>query len=203
MIANLSVELLDVLNIGLPGLNVNREQILDGVKGDILQTINVDVLSLGNITDRSLNGVYLALATSPDPEQNAHIVAEAGPDEVTFVIDAEPVDVEDHGRIGDLLAHVEPMLPVVTHVVTNEGTHSHGVATNDADGTGSGCSGLRGHDGAYKCTVLPVEGLVNQGSGLSATATEDDGRHGNTLQAVKLGRNAGAVLGRGGEAGVG
>ena len=51
--------------------------------------------------------------------------------------------------------------------------------------------------------MLPVEGLVHQGSSLCATAAEYDSGYRNTLQAVKLGRNAGAVLRKSRETGVG
>ena len=202
-VTNKSVEFLDVLNVLKPGCLINGEKLLDGVKGNILKTFNVDVLSLGNVTDSGLNSVNLIFATSEDPVKNAEVVAEAGPDEVTFVIGTEPVNVEDLGSVGDNLAHLDPVLPVVAHVVANEGTHSHGVATNYADCTCSCSSGLGSHDGTNEGTVLPIEGLVNQGSGLCAASAEYDRGYGNTLEGVELGRNAGAVLCESGEAAVG
>ena len=38
-----------------------------------------------------------------------------------------PVHVADDRRIGDLLLHVQPVLPVVRHVVAAEGQHGHGI----------------------------------------------------------------------------
>ena len=45
-VANLNVELLDVLNILEPALSVNGEQFLDCVESNVLKTFNADVLSL-------------------------------------------------------------------------------------------------------------------------------------------------------------
>ena len=94
VIANLGIELLDVLNIGLPGGNVDRKKLGDGVPGDV-KTVNVDIGSVRNVTDSRLNGINLILATSKDPEEDTHIVTEAGPYEVTFIICTEPVNVEN------------------------------------------------------------------------------------------------------------
>ena len=51
--------------------------------------------------------------------------------------------------------------------------------------------------------LLPVAGLVDQRRGLGAAAAEDDGGDRHALGIVKLGADAGAVLGRSGEAAVG
>ena len=111
------------------------------------------------------------------------------------VIGAEPVDVEDfRGIVAELLAHVQPMLPVVAHVVAAEGPHGHGVTADHTHCAGGGCGGLGGHDGAYEYAVLPVTGLVDQRRSLGPAAAEDDGGDGHALGIVKLGRNAGAVL---------
>ena len=63
VVANLCVELLDVLNVSLPRIGVNGEEILDGVNGDTVKTFNVDVLRVRNVSDRCEVSVDLALAT--------------------------------------------------------------------------------------------------------------------------------------------
>ena len=54
----------------------------------------------------------------------------------------------------------------------------------------------------YEDTVLPVEGLINQRSGLGTSAAEDDSRDAERLSRCQIPGDAGAVLGRSGEAGV-
>ena len=62
---------------------------------------------------------------------------------------------------------------------------------------------LRAHDGAHEDPVLPVTGLIDQRSGLGPAAAKDDGGDGHSVGILKLRGDAGAVLRRGGEAGVG
>ena len=92
---------------------------------------------------------------------------------------------------------------VVAHVVAAEGQHRHRVTADHAYSAGSGRGGFRSHDGAYEHAVVPVAGLIHQRSGLCAAAAEDDCGDRHALRIVKLGADAGAVLGGSGEAAVG
>ena len=201
-LANLSVELSDCLAILKPERLVNGEKILNGINGDI-KTCDIDILSVGNIADRSFNSVNLALATVKYPHKNSHVIAKAGPDEVTLVIGSEPVNVENLGSVCDFLAHAKPMCPIVTHVIANEGTHCHRITANYAD-SACRCSGSLGsHDGTDEGTVLPAGGLIYEGSSLSAAAAEYDSGDRNTCGIGELIGDAGAVLCLSGKSGVG
>ena len=161
-------------------------------------------LGPGLVANGGLRRVGLTEAALQDPLQHPQVVAEAGPDEVPLVVGAEPVDVEDPGGlVPQLLTHVQPVLPVVGHVIAAEGEHGHGIPAHHAHRAGGGGGGLRCHDGAHKHAVGPVPGLVDQGGGLGPAAAEHDGGDGHALGVLKLGGDAGAVLGWGGEAGVG
>ena len=88
-------------------------------------------------------------------------------------------------------------------MVAAEGQHGHGVAAGLADLALGGGGLLGGHHGTDEHAVLPVAGLIDQGCGLGPAAAEDDGGDGHAVGVLKLRRDAGAVLCRCGEAGVG
>ena len=97
---------------------------------------------------------------------------------------AEPVDVVDlrHVLGAVLLAQVNPVLEVVTSVVTDEGQHSHRVAANHADGTISSRSGLRGQSDSAEHALLPALRLRNQRDGGLAATTQNDSAQRHTLR---------------------
>ncbi len=57
------------------------------------------------------------------------------------------------------------MLEVVSHVVSAERKHSHGIATDNADCAGCCCGGLGSHYRADEHAVVPILRLVYQRSG--------------------------------------
>ena len=69
-----------------------------------------------------------------NPFQHARIVPEARPQKLAVGAPAEPVHVENLRRVGNLSAHVQPVLEIVAHVVAAEGQHGHGIAPRHADG---------------------------------------------------------------------
>ena len=145
---------------------------------------------------------HLAEGAAQHPLDHAQVVAEARPEETALVVRAEPVDVGDDRRVCDELFHVQPVLPVVAHVIAAEGEHRHRVAAGLAD-LALGRGGLFGsHDAADKYAVGPVPALVNERRGLGTAAAEHDRGDGNALRVFKLARNARAVDRRRGEAGV-
>src|ERR1700676_482194 len=66
------------------------------------------------------------------------------------------------------------MPEIVTHMITAEWQHGHGIASNFSEGSGGSGSHLRPHRGANVNTCAPVERLVNQRHGGGAAAAEDD-----------------------------
>jgi len=109
------------------------------------------------------DGGFFALGAAADavydPLEDAHVFAEAGPEELAVFVLAEPVDVEDARGCGEIALHAEPVTEVVAHVVTAEGEHGHGVAADFAKGAAGGCGGFRAHGGADVDAAGPVEGL--------------------------------------------
>ena len=112
--------------------------------------------------------------------------------------------MENLGRlVAELFAHVNPVLPVIRHVVAAEGNHRHRVAADNTHSAGRGSGGFGSHRGAYKHAVVPVAGLIHQRSGLGTAAAEDNRADRHAGGGVEFCGNAGAVLGGSGEAGVG
>ncbi len=108
------------------------------------------------------DGVGLAAAAVENPLDDPQVLAVAGPEELALLVAAEPVDVEDLGRAVHPLAHGQPVLEVVAHVVAAEGQHGHRVAADLALLAELGGGPLRGHRGPDEDAVLPVERLVDQ-----------------------------------------
>ena len=127
-----------------------------------VQAGQVEAFGRGHVADRRLHGVGLAAAAVENPLDHAQVLAVARPEELAVLIGAEPVDVEDLGRVGHPPAHVQPVLEVVAHVVAAEGQHGHRVAADFAELAELGGRALRGHRRADEHAVLPVERLVDQ-----------------------------------------
>ena len=71
-------------------------------------------------------------------------------------VGSEPVHAEDPRRTRQRAADVEPVLPVVAHVVAAEGQHRHRVAPQHADLARRRGGRLRRQRGAEKRAVLPA-----------------------------------------------
>ena len=84
--------------------------------------------------------------------------------------------MENPRRLRHPLAHGQPVLEVVAHVVAAEGKHGHGVAADLAELAELGGSPLRGHRRRNEHAVLPIEGLVDQRGQRSPPAAKNDGR---------------------------
>ena len=189
----------------LPEVLINIKELVEDLRCNlVLNTLEVDVTLLGKVTDSSFFSVDSALAALDDPVENSHVIAEAGPHEVTFLVLLEPVNIEDlRSLVAELLAHFEPVCPVVTNIVADEGLHCHRIVTENADSTYSSSCCLGGNSRTDVSSVCPVEGLIYQRSGGSTSAAEDDSGNGNTVRIVELRRYAGAVNSRSCKSGVG
>ena len=157
----------------LPGFAVEVLQLVEILLGKV-HTLPVHIGEIGH----PANGRFLtrgaAVGTVDNPLKNAHIFAEAGPDEITLVIFAEPVDVEDSRSFGQLLAHIEPVAEVCTHVIAAERQHGHGITPNFANRTAGRRSGFGTHGGANVYAGRPVECLVDQGHGGGAASAKNE-----------------------------
>ncbi len=105
-----------------------------------------------------------------------------GQSHLAFRALAEPVHVEDpRGVLAESVAHRQPVLEVIGHVVAAEGLHGEGVAPEVAHGADIGRGRLRRGGGAHEHAVVPVIGLVDQGHDACAAAAEDEDVDRNAL----------------------
>src|SRR3954447_15114711 len=74
------------------------------------------------------------------------------------------------------------MAEVVTHVISAEGQHCHGIAAHFADRACGGRCRFRAHGGSYVNARTPVECLVNEGHGSGPSSSENNGADGNALR---------------------
>ena len=111
MIADHAIELADVLAVFLPGSNIDREQIFDGVDRDAVKTFNVDVLSLRNIADRRLNSADLVFAASRGSTSRTRMLSPK-PGQMKWPSSSvrNQLTLKIFGAIRNLLAHLEPVL---------------------------------------------------------------------------------------------
>src|SRR6202034_672920 len=110
------------------------------------------------------------------PRKDARVLAVAGPQKTPALILAEPVNVEDLwqlGRVG-LLADLQPVGEIVSHVVTAEGQHRERVEAQLADRAGGGGGLLRAHRRAEEHAVLPAERLGDKRHHGGASSAEED-----------------------------
>ncbi len=168
-----------------------------------VEALPVHVVEVRGPADGGLFALCAAADAVDDPLEDAHVFAVAGPEELAVWALAEPVDVEDAGRGGEVALHLEPVTEVVAHVVAAEGKHGHGVAADFADGAAGCCGGFRAHGGADVDAGGPVEGLVDERHGGGTAAAEDEGGDGDAVGVLPVGVDGGALGGGGGEAAVG
>src|SRR5699024_6673115 len=94
-----------------------------------------------------------------------------------------------------LVAHMNPVLQVVTSVVADEWQHGHWIVAQGADLSFSGSCGLAGcQQGTDHGAVLPVKGLGYQWNSACATAAEQNGVELHALPVIKF-RCSGWALG--------
>src|SRR6185437_8199870 len=98
----------------------------------------------------------------------------------------EPVHMENFRRLSDALAHLQPVLEIIGHVVPAERKHGHRIAAGYANSAGGGGRGLRSHGGADENSVLPVASLENKRSYFGAAPAEDECGDGHAVRIVKM-----------------
>ena len=183
---------------------MDREELVHLRSRDV-QPIEVELTLRGDAAHGRVDSLGLAFDTAHDPLEDARVVPEAGPDVVAVLVLAEPVDLVDlrqflrRGELTDL----EPVRPVVRHVVTAERQHGEGVAAQGADTSLGGSGLLRGHRRAHEDAVLPIEGLRDERHVGGAATAEEDRIDRHALRVLPVGGDGGALPRRGGEARVG
>src|SRR5690349_19538074 len=80
--------------------------------------------------DRSFASECTAPGAVHQPLKYPHNLTQTGPQEVAVLVFPEPVDMKDPRRLAQGPLHSDPVAEIVAHVITAEGQHSHGIATN-------------------------------------------------------------------------
>src|SRR5262245_57898185 len=113
-----------------PAVDVDLEELLALCRSES-RPLEIERAARGNHPDGRFHSVRLAPAAGDDPLQDAQVLAEAGPEELSVSAAQEPVHAEDARGLGELRAHFEPVPEVVAHVVAAERQHGEGVASQD------------------------------------------------------------------------
>ena len=167
------------------------------------QALEVHVLVARHVAKGAFRRADMTVDPFHDPLQNAHVLTVARPGELAVGILAEPVGAEDHRQLDvRLLAHVDPVSPIRSHVVAAEGQHGEGIAP-DAGHADGRRSGFRTHGGRHEHAVVPIVGLIDQREGLGQTAAEDESRNRYARRIFPGGIDGRTLRRGGGEAGVG
>src|SRR5690349_4774013 len=145
----------------------------------------------------------LALAALDDPLQYSHIFPESRPDELAGGIGAKPVYAEYARALGHRAAELEPMTEVVSHVVSDEWNHRHGIASDDPDLSGRCRRGFRTHGRGRVNSGIPVECLRYERNGIGPAAAEDERSYGHALRIFPVRIDRRALRRRNRKAGVG
>ncbi len=135
-------ELFVLEQFGVPVVTIDRHRLGEIGFAEIFEAFPRDVLMARHPTQRRLGCIRLALGSTHDPLEDAHVLAESWPDELAVVVLAEPVHTEDSWWIRDVASERKPVIEVVTHVVAGKGQHGEGISTNHTLGTEGRCRRL-------------------------------------------------------------
>src|SRR6185312_6258754 len=151
-------------NLVSPLAAIDGLQFVKGFAREV-ESLPVDIVVVGRPADGSLLAQSAAMDAVDDPLEDAHVLAEAGPEELALAVFAEPVDVKDAWSSGEIALHAQPVTEVVAHVVAAEGEHGHWIAADLAQGSSGGGGGLAAHGSPDVDPGGPIEGLVDEGDG--------------------------------------
>ena len=123
LVAKFLVELFDAVGFFCPLVVLDFQNGLERLAVEV-KTFDIDIFCLRDISDCCLNSIRFALAAINDPFEDAEVIAKSRPDEVAFVVQTEPVDIEDlRSLIAELFAHVDPVL---------RSSHPYGIRRTEA-----------------------------------------------------------------------
>ncbi len=92
-------------------------------RAEVFQPFEIEIFEERHPAEGTFFGADAVMAAVHDPFEDAHILAETGPEEVAVFVFTEPIDVEDAGEMFDFLPHIEPVPEVIAHVIAAEGEH--------------------------------------------------------------------------------
>src|SRR6266496_2974588 len=99
MAAELGEVLADKRYFGKPAIDIDAEQLGDIGSGQV-EPLSIEIGRLGKPSNRCIDRVNLSVAALKDPLQHAAVLTLAGPEELTVLIRAEPVHIENLGQLG-------------------------------------------------------------------------------------------------------
>src|SRR5665213_2319230 len=99
----------------LPGFAIDSLQGIELLLWEV-HTLPMDVLITRRPADRRFPAPSTSVGAVDDPLQNAHVLPEAGPQELAVLVLAEPVHMEDTGSACKTALDLDPVTEVITHV---------------------------------------------------------------------------------------
>ena len=125
----------------LPLFAVDGHQLIERFLREI-EAVPAEILVARHPADWTFDPGSAPAHSADHPLQDAHVLAVAGPDELSLFVLAEPVDAENPRRITQPTPHLQPMVEIVAHVVAAERQHRERIAPNLAHGAGRRSGGL-------------------------------------------------------------
>src|SRR2546426_12651619 len=116
------------LQFPLPLPAVDRAHALELVAAEAFQTLPIQILEIWDLADGCFNRIASALTALHNPLEHSHVLAVPRPDEFPIGIGTKPIDAEDARALRHRAPQLEPMVEVVTHVVTDKRDHCHRIA---------------------------------------------------------------------------
>ena len=122
-----SVLLRSSLRLRSPRLRIHSEELPHVVVAEV-DPVEIQLIDHGKETDSGLDRFRLTTQSPHDPVDHPWVIAETGPDECPVGVATEPVHRVNARKVGRLRkrAHLEPVAPMVRHVVAAERRHGEG-----------------------------------------------------------------------------
>ena len=134
----------------------------------------VEVVRARQPADRRLQRAATSFATLNDPFQYAHVFAKPRPQEFSVRAFAKPVHGENVRWIREPFPNSEPVVEIISDVISAERQHRHWIATHLTDSTGRRGGCFRSHRSTEVNTVSPIERLIDERRRIAAASAEND-----------------------------
>ncbi len=198
----LDEELLVAQQLITPGVTIESLQLLEALAREI-EAVPLDVFVARHPADRRLAPHRPSIGPIDNPLQHPHVLTEAGPHEVSILVLAEPIDVEDARSLAQTPLHANPVAEIVAHVVPAERKHGHRIAAHLADRPRGRGGHLRPDRRPGVDSPAPVEGLVDERNGRGPPPPKDDRTDRHPFRILPVGIDRRALAGRGRKPGIG